>query len=183
MQTIPLRFCALLAALMLAGCATLFGPRSIDLPLSRLQASLERRFPWNQRYLELFDIQLRTPRLALQPGTGRIVMTFDAAIAPAWLKRSWQGNFALSGVLALDSAQHAVVLADPRVESLNINGVEPAHARQINKIAGLLAEQVFNNIPLYTFDPADLRYGGRSFLPTKINTYSNGLVVTFEPVR
>lgn len=172
-----------MAATVLGGCAGLLGPRNVEVPLSTLQASLERRFPFNNRYLELFDIQLRTPRLSLEPGTSRVVTTFDAAIAPAWLKRSWQGSFALSGMLGLDPARNAVILVDPRVDTFNLNGVDPAYSRQVAKIAGLLAEQVFRDMPLYTFQPDDFRYGGTTFLPTKINTGTNGLVVTFEPAR
>lgn len=177
------RFAVFCLACLLAGCASLIGPRDIDVPLSTLQASLEKRFPFNSRYLELFDIQLSSPRLALQPEGNRVVTSFDATIGPVWLKRSWQGSFALSGVLAIDAARNAVVLNEPRVETLNINGLDTRYSSQLARIGGLLVEEVFRGMPLYTFQPGDFRYGGRSFLPTKINTYSNGLVVSFEPVK
>ncbi|RJG04586.1 DUF1439 domain-containing protein [Noviherbaspirillum sedimenti] len=177
------RLCLAVVACMLAACAGLLGPRNMEVPLSTLQASLEKRFPFNSRYLELFDIQLSAPRLRLQPDGNRVLTSFDAAIAPAWLKRSWQGNFALSGVLAIDPAKNAVILTEPRVETLNINGLDAKYASQLTKIGGLLVEQVFRGMPIYTFQPEDFRYGGASFLPTKINTQGNGLVVTFEPVK
>ncbi len=177
------RLLALLFACLLAGCASLTGPRDVEVPLSTLQASLEKRFPFNSRYLELFDIQLSSPRVALQPDGNRIVTSFDATIGPVWLKRSWQGNFALSGVLAIDPARNAVVLNEPRVETLNINGLDARYSSQIARIGSLLVEEVFRGMPLYTFQPGDFQYGGRTFLPTKINTYGNGLVVSFEPVK
>lgn len=177
------RLCLAIVAFSLAACAGLLGPRTMEVPLSTLQASLEKRFPFNSRYLELFDIQLSSPRLSLQPEGNRVMTSFDAAIAPAWLKRSWQGNFALSGVLAIDPAKKAVVMTDPRVETLNINGLDAKYASQLTKIGSLLVEQVFRGMPLYTFQAEDFRYGGTSFFPTKINTQGNGLVVTFEPVK
>lgn len=177
------RFFAVLLALFLAACASMMGLRDVEVPLSRLQASLEKRFPFNSRYLELFDIQLSSPRLALQPDGNRMLASFDASIAPGWLKRSWQGNFALSGVLAIDPARNAVVLTDPRVETLNMHGLDDKYARQLVKIGSLLAEEVFRGMPLYTFQPEDFRYGGTTFFPTKINTYRDGLVVSFEPVK
>lgn len=177
------RLFVLLLTLVLAACAGMLGPRDVEVPLSKLQASLEKRFPFHSRYLELFDIQLSSPHLSLLPADNRIITTFDASIAPAWLKRSWQGSFALSGVLAVDPAKNAVVLTDPRVESLTINGLDDKYARQLTKIGGILTEELFRDMPLYTFQPGDFRYGGTSFLPTKINTQSNGLVVTFEPVK
>lgn len=183
LKTTLLLLPVLLATLLLTSCAHLLGPRDVEVPLSTLQASLNNRFPLNNRYLELFDINISSPRLAFQPGTNRIVTTLDAAIAPMWIKKSWKGNFALSGVLALDSARQAVILTDPRVENMNIDGVDPSYANQVAKIGGFLATQVFKDIPLYTFTSHDFRYGGTSFFPTKINTKTNGLVVTFEPVR
>jgi hypothetical protein len=177
------RLSIMLLALVLAACAGMLGPRDVDVPLSKLQASLEKRFPFNSRYLDLFDIHLSSPRLTLQPESNRVVTNFDASIAPVWVKRAWQGNFALSGVLAVDQAKNAVVLTDPRVETLNINGLDDKYARQLAKIGGILAEEVFRNMPLYSFQPSDFHYGGTSFFPTKINTQTNGLVVTFEPVK
>lgn len=182
-STIIKRVIFAIALTILGACASLLGPRNVAIPLSTLQASIDKQFPFNNRFLELFDIQLQSPRLSLQPGTNRIVGNFDAAIAPMWLKRSWQGSFALSGRLGLDASRNAVILEDPRVETLNITGVDPAYSRQVTRIAGLLAEQVFKGMPLYTFDPSDFRYGGTSFFPTKINTSGNGLMVTFEPVK
>jgi hypothetical protein len=175
----------LLAALLgvLAACANLLGPRQVEVPLATLQASLDKKFPFNNRYLELFDIRLGSPRLSLQPGTNRLVTTLDAGIAPSFLKKSWQGNLALSGVLTIDPVRQAVVLADPRVESFQVDGVEPTYAPHIRKLGGVLVEQLFRDLPLYRFHPDDFRYAGTSFLPTKINTTSNGLVVTFEPAR
>lgn len=183
MTKMVFRFWLVVAMLALSACASLLGPRDLELPLSTLQSSLERRFPFNNRYLGLFDIQLRAPRLGLQTGSNRVITSFDAAIAPAWLKRSWQGNFALSGELAIDPVKNAVILTDPRVESLNIGGLDATYAKQLQKISGIIAEELFRGMPLYTFAPDEFLYGGTSFLPTKINTRSNGLVVTFEPVK
>ncbi|QAU33576.1 DUF1439 domain-containing protein [Janthinobacterium sp. 17J80-10] len=183
MTKMALRCCLVMVMVSMVGCASLLGPRDFELPLSTLQSSLEKRFPFNNRYLGLFDIQLSAPRLDLQTGSNRIVTSFDAAIAPAWLKRSWQGNFALSGELAIDSVKNAVILTDPRVESLNIAGLDDRYAKQLQKVSGIIAEELFRGMPLYTFQPTEFRYGGTSFLPTKINTRGNGLVVTFEPVK
>lgn len=183
MTILLMRLFAGLGALLLVGCASLLGPRDMEVPLATLQSSLEKRFPFNSRYLALFDIELSAPRMMLQPDTNRVVTSFDAAIAPAWLKRSWQGNFALSGELAIDPAKNAVIMTNPRVEALNIAGMDDKYSSQMKKIGSLLAEELFRGMPLYTFHPNEFRYGGTSFLPTKINTRVNGLVVTFEPVK
>lgn len=170
-------------AVLLSSCAALLGPRNVDIPLSRLQEAVARHFPFNNRYLELLDISVSNPRIALEPGTNRILTSMDTTIAPPFLSRSWSGNIAISGQLKVDMARNALVLAEPRVEKFNVNGLDLPYANQITKIGKLLAEQLLENMPLYTFRPEDFRYGGMNFIPTRITTQSNGLVITFEPVR
>jgi len=176
-------FGAVVAALFLASCATLLGPRNVEIPLAKLQEAISGRFPFNNRFLELLDIRVTNPRVALQPDANRILTSMDASIAPPFLNRTWNGNLAVSGQLRFDPARSALVLAEPRVETFNVSGLDPLYANQITRVGGLLAEQLLKDIPLYTFSPDELRYGGTRFNPTTITTRSNGLVVTFEPAR
>jgi hypothetical protein len=181
-RIIPL-LAAQFAALLLAGCAGLVGPRQVEVPLYKLQESLSGRFPFNNRYLDLLDINVSNPRISLQPNTNRILTSMDALVAPPFLRKSWKGNFTLSGALRYDPSRNAIMLADPRVEGFAVDGLDPLYARQIGKVGSLLAEQVLREVPLYTFRPDELRYAGTRFIPTRINTALNGLVVTFEPAR
>lgn len=171
------------ASLLLAGCASILGPREVDIPLARLQESLANRFPFHNRYLELLDISVSNPRIALQPDTNRILTSMDTSVAPPFMDKPLSGTIAVSGQLQVDLARNALVLAEPRVEKFTINGQELPYANQIAKIGSLLAEQLLKDAPLYTFRPEDFRYAGTSFRPTKIATRTNGLVVTFEPVK
>lgn len=171
------------AVLLLASCATLLGPRNVEIPLARLQETIANRFPFNNRYLELLDIRLTNPQVSLQPDSNRIMTSMDAAIAPPFMNRSWNGNFAVSGQLRFDPSRNALVLAEPRVETFNVSGLDPLYANQIRRIGSLIAEQLLKDAPLYTFRPDELRYAGTRFSPTQILTRPNGLVVTFEPAR
>ena len=173
----------LLVIAALAGCAGIFGPRNVDIPLQRLQASLERKFPIKQRPLALIDIELTHPVLALQAASNRVTTTMDATVAPVFTSRVWRGTFTLSGVLQLDSARQAVMLVQPQIDRVAIDGVDPAIATQVANAAGMLAGQIFRDTPLYTFKPEDFHFGGSNFLPTKLAVTSTGLVVTFTPTK
>lgn len=181
-----IRLTALLAIAMtflLTSCAGLLGPREVELPLYKLQEAMDRKFPFNNRYLEIFDISVSHPRLALQPDTNRVMTSLDAVIAPAFLNKAWNGSLALSGVLRFDPTRNAIILAEPRVDKFVLDGVDARYTNQFAKIGGLLAEQVLKDTPLYTFQPEDFRYAGTLFMPTKITTTANSLMVTFEPVK
>jgi len=181
------RLTALLAitiVFLMTACAGLLGPREVELPLYKLQEAMDRKFPFSNRYLEIFDISVSHPKLALQPGTNRIVTSLETVIAPSLLNnKAWTGSMELSGVLHLDPARNAIMLDEPRVEKFLLDGVDARYAKQLAKIGTLLVDQILKDTPLYTFRPEDFQYAGTRFLPTTITTRSNSLVVTFEPAK
>jgi hypothetical protein len=173
----------LLAIGVLAACASLVGPRQVEIPLHKLQAGLDRRFPMNNRALELFDIQLSRPQVSLLPDSERVALTMDAVVAPPFLKQSWSGRLALSGRLYIDAARGEVMMADPRVDQFVVDGMDEARQRQFSKVANILMGKVVRDVPVYSFRMEDLRYAGVQFVPTRISARADALVVTLEPAR
>ena len=174
---------AILCLLALSGCASLAGPRDIELPLHKLQSGLDRRFPIQNRALELFDIALSRPRISTLPDSGRIALRLDASVTPPFLRQSWRGSLALSGRLYIDPARNAVMMAEPGVDSFVVDGLDQSRQGQLLKVANILMEKVVADVPLYHFRPEDLRYAGVQFVPTRIVANARGLVVSVEPVR
>lgn len=173
----------LLACTMLASCANLAGPREIAIPLAKLQAGLDRRFPLHNRAMELFDIQLTRPQLSLLAGSDRVALSMDAAVAPPFLKQSWNGSLALSGRLVVDPARGAVLMTEPHVDRFVVDGVDEERQRQFGKVANVLMNRVIRDVPVYSFRMEDLRYAGVQFIPTRISSRPDALLVTVEPVR
>jgi hypothetical protein len=174
---------ALAAGGVLASCASIVGPRRIELSQSRLQAGLERRFPLHNRMLELFDVQLNRPRLAILPDTDRVGLTLDVSVAPPFLRQSWNGTLALSGHLVLDNARNAVVLSATHVDRFDVDGMDSNRVRDLGRAADVLVNQLLRDMPVYSFHPEDLRYAGMQFVPTRLETAPDALFVTLEPVR
>ncbi len=166
-----------------AGCASLIGAHDREVPLSKLQQALQKKFPFNNRYLDLFDITVSNPKLSLQPDTNRIITAFDARVAPAFLKQAWQGKLVLSGALKIDATRNALVLTEPRLENLTLDAATGSNTAKLAKLGAQLAEDLLNNTVIYTFKPEDFSIAGMRFTPTKITTRANALVVSFEPVK
>ena len=174
---------ALAAGGLLASCASIIGPRRVELSQSRLQAGLERRFPLHNRMLALFDVRLTGPRLAILPETDRVGLTLDMSVAPPFLRQSWNGTLALSGHLVLDNVRNAVVLSAAHVDRFDVDGMDADGMRDLGRAADVLVNQLMRDMPVYTFRPEDLRYGGVQFVPTRLETAPSALFVTLEPVR
>ena len=177
------RLCWLAMLLLLSGCASLVGPREVSVPLVRLQAELNQRFPLKNRYLEVFDITLNQPRLMLQPEQNRIRLDFDVAIAPPLTSKRIAASLALSGTLRVDNRRNALMLADPKVERLQVDGVDAAVGRQFGKLGNFVAERIFMENPVLRFKDEDLRRAGVQFQAVSITVRSDALVVALEPVK
>ena len=167
-----------ITASLLSSCASMLGPRQVELPLHKLQSGLDRRFPINERLLELFDVQLTRPQLSLQPERDRVALAVDASVAPPFA-RAWTGNIAFSGRLYVDPGRAAVMMAEPRIDRLQLGN--PAAERQLMRVANTLIDSVARDMPVYSFEQKDLRYAGVQFVPTRIRTTATGLLVTLEP--
>ena len=172
-----------LAGSLLASCAALVGPRDIEIPLAKLQAGLDRRFPMHNRALELFDIELSRPQLSVLSDNGRMALSLDALVEPPFTRKSWRGNLVLSGRLYVDAARGAVFMGEPKVDNFTVDGIDGARQQQMTKVANLLMHNVVNDVPLYHFRMEDLRYGGLQFVPTRLATTPRGLLVTVEPAK
>lgn len=173
---------AVSGAALLASCASLLGPREVDLPLAKLQSSLDRRFPVDNRMLELFDVRLTRPQLAVHEGD-RVSLTVDATVAQSFLRRPLAGSLAFSGRLYVDPARSGVFMAEPRIERFAIGGLDESVQRQLARAANGLMDQLVLDIPVYTFRMDELRYAGVQYVPTRIATTPSGLRVSLEPAQ
>ena len=98
-----------------------------------LAAALERKFPFNKRYMELFDIQLTNPQLTLDPVRNRVNVQFDAAIDnKLFFRQALTGRFALDSGLRYDAPTRSVVLQDPEVRRFDVQGMPAQFSRQLN---------------------------------------------------
>jgi hypothetical protein len=174
---------AVAAGAVLASCASLSGPRRVEISQAKLQAGLERRFPLRNRLLDLFDVQLTVPRVAILPESDRVALTLDMSVSPPFLRQSWSGTMTLSGHLYIDAARSGVYMADAHVDRFDIQGMDSVRARDHARAADVLMNQLVRDVPIYSFRMEDLRYAGTQFVPTRLDTIPGALVVTAEPAR
>ena len=166
---------------LLAGCSTLSGPRQVEIPLAKLQAGLDRRFPMDSRLFELLDLRLSHPRLRMLPETDRVAVNLEAYVAPPFMQQSFTGTLGLSGRLYVDAARGAVFMTEPHVDGFTLSGIDSARQQQLAGAANSLMDKLVRDIPVYNFRMEDLRYAGIQFVPTRLVTTPTGLLVTLVP--
>jgi hypothetical protein len=173
----------LLTCSLLVACASVVGPRTYEIPLTRLQEGLDRHFSRTHRVLPLFEIQLGRAQLTLMPEQGRISLAISPTLSPPLINQTWSGNLIVSGRLVIDATRSIVYVSDARVDRFDFDGVDAQQQLLIGKVVNVIAQKVIKDIPVITFRPEELRVAGVQFVPTNILMTATALVVTLESVK
>ena len=104
-----------LAVLLAAGCAGLGGPKVIVLDEAEIARLVAKNFPLERRALEVLELRLDTPRVALQPERNRLSTELALEATERLSARRFRGQLAMDYGLRYDEAAQAVRLADVRV--------------------------------------------------------------------
>ncbi len=172
---------SLMLLALLSGCASVLPPQEIEIPLSRLQQSVQKNSPFNARYFDLFKVSLSRPVLSLQPASDWLVLALDARVQPPLIKTSSQGELLLSGGLRIDPLRRVVILTEPRLENIRFDPATATYTSRLARLGSQLAEDLIGEKVLYTFTPDAFVAAGKRFVPTGITTRKNSLVVSFKP--
>ena len=176
---------AALSAWALTGCAALQpGPRTIDISEKKLMEAIARQFPRSNRYLELFDVTLDTPRLRLMPAENRIGTQLDFTVGmPLVETRSQRGTLSLSYGLRLEASDNTVRLTDVRLENMRLPDVSPAHAARFKRLGGALVEVLLPDLVVHRLKPEDLEaVGRRGYQPGALRVVPGGLELRLDPL-
>lgn len=170
----------------LAGCAMLQpGPRTVGISEAKLAQAIAGQFPFNNRYMELFDVSLASPRVRLIPAENRIGTELGYSIGALLLgSRQMQGTLNLSYGLRFEPSDGTVRLADVRVEGFEVPGVPSAYASRANRLGGLLAENLLRDFVIHRVQPEDLRLAqGWGYQPGAVQVVPGGLQLQLDPVK
>jgi hypothetical protein len=167
---------------LLAGCAGVFGPHSVELSQAQLQQLIARQFPIERRYLELLDVSLAAPQLQLRPETNRLAAEFEVRVTDRLYRVPHRGSLVLNCGLRFEASDHTLRLADVRVDRLDVDGSPALLRQQLDRVAVLLAEQALNDRVVYALRPKDIdALEGRGLRPGDIRVRATGVLVTLAP--
>lgn len=148
------------------------------LPLADLQMAIQRKFPANLRYAEVFEVSVSNPRVTLNAAENRVVTLMNLkAVSNLLLPTPLTGTLALSSRLTYDPPSRAIRLKAPSVDRIDVDGMGAQYSQQLNAIGAVVAQQLLNDYPIYTFKPEQLRIGNKTFEPGTITIHSDSIVV------
>lgn len=175
-------FIILLFAQLISACA-MIGDRTVNVSEAQLQKKLNERLAIPISLLKIFDVNLSNSTVKFDSRTGRMVTSLDTNLTSILSDKVLAGKLDISGKLRFDVATNSIVLDDPKVESLNLDGLGSKYGEFFNLIAQKLGGEMLNGLPLYTVKPEDLTVGSTQYNPKDMQITDKGLQITLSPVR
>ncbi|MDI1308570.1 MAG: DUF1439 domain-containing protein [Methylotenera sp.] len=173
---------ACLTTMLLNGCA-IMGDRTVSITEAQLQKKLNERLAIPISLLKIFDVNLSNSTVKFDSKTGRMMTSLDTTLTSILSNKVLAGKLDISGKLRFDAATSSIVLDDPKVESLNLDGLGSQYGEFFNLIAQKLGGEMLNGLPLYTVKPEDLIVGSTQYNPKDMQITDKGLQITLSPVR
>lgn len=171
-----------LIVLLMSSCA-LMGDRTVSISEAQLQQKLNERLAIPLSLLKIFDVNLSNSIVKFDSVTGRMNTTLDTQLTSKLTNKVMAGKLGISGKLRFDAATSSIVLDDPKVESLNLDGLGGKYSEFLNLMAQKLGGDLLNGLPLYTVKPEDLMVGSTQYNPKDMQITDKGLQITLSPVR
>ena len=170
-------------ALILNGCATLGGDRTVNVTGDQIAQKLNEKLALPISLLKVFDVSLSNSVVTFDKTTGRMITTMDSKLSSDLFDKSLAGKLGISGKLRFDAATSTVVLDEPKVENFNIAGAGGKYNDLLNAMAKTVGGEMLNGLTLYTVKPEDLKFGGTSYSPKDMVVTDKGLQLTLTPQK
>lgn len=177
------RFLIGLIALILTSCATMMGDRTLNVTGEQIAQKLNEKLALPISLLNIFDVNLSNSLVTFDKTTGRMITTMDTKLSSQLSDKSLVGKLGISGKLRFDAATSAVVLDEPKIETINFDGADSKFNDMANVMAKSVGEEMLNGLTLYTVKPEDLKFGGTTYTPKDMLVTDNGLQLTLTPQR
>lgn len=168
--------------LFFTGCATM-SDRTVSITEAQVQQKINERLTIPISLLKIFDVNLSNSLVKFDSKTGSMKTTLDTNLSSQLSNKVITGKLGVSGKLRFDPVTNSIVLDEPKVENLNLDGLDSKHGDIFNLIVQTLGGEMLNGLTLYTIKPEDLKIGSTQYKPKEMLITDKGLQMTFSPVR
>jgi hypothetical protein len=174
------RLFAVSVLLVLVGCASILGDRTVTVTGAEIQQKLNEKLAIPISLLKVFDVSLSNSLVTFDQATGRILTVMDADLSSALFNQNLSGKLGISGKLRFDAASSSIVLDAPKVEKINFDGASEKYNDLLSALAKTVGGDMLNGLTLYKVKPADLTLGSTQYLPKDLQVTNNGLQITLS---
>lgn len=173
---------AVATAAGLSGCAGLVTPSTLSFSETDLTLMLARQFPQERRVLEVIDVQLANPQLALQPERNRLSTALDVDADDRLFGGHAHAHLRLDYGLRYEPSDHSLRLKDVRLQEMAMDaGASTLHG-QARRLGALATEHLLENLSIYRMKPDQAeRFDALGIEPKSITVTARGVEIALGP--
>ena len=172
-----------LLLLSLSGCATMMGDRTVNVTGDQIAQKLNEKLALPIQLMKIFNMNLSNSVVNFDKTTGRMTTTMDTKLSSELFEKTLNGKLGISGKMRFDAATQSVVLDEPKIENLDLDGVGGDFSRIFNAMAKTVGGEMLTGLTLYKVKPEDLKFGGTTYAPKDMVVTDNGLQLTLSPAK
>lgn len=171
-----------LSACALAACASLMGPRTVDISSNELLSKFSKQFPLTKRVLGMFDVTATTPRLNMMADTNRVAADVDLGAKDIFSNKNYLGTVGVSFGLRFEPQDQTLRLMQLKIEHIHIEGMPASFQQMLVDLGTKISNEQFQDFPIHHFKPEDLRSADRmGYQVADIQVTQTGLAVHLVP--
>lgn len=175
-------FMGMALAGLVASCATLLGPRTVEISRDELLAKMGKQFPMTKRVMKLLDVSAALPRLDLQGDKNRVALGVDLTARELIMGGEHKGQVVLSFGLRFEPKDLSIRLTQPRIEQVMVDGLPQVYQRALSTLGAQLVEDSLNDYVVHQLKPEDLRTADRMGYEVKdVQITATGLAIHLVP--
>jgi hypothetical protein len=169
-----------LLVVLLSACASV--PRTVELSREQLQAALDRKFPFERRFLEVVELKATGPVIALLPSSNRIGIEVSLTATDRMARVPLQGLAAMSFVPRYEPSDHSIRMTQVRVDMMDLPNAAPAWRTQLERVARMFGEAALEGAVLHTFRPEEVARA-QGWAPGELRVTATGVRITLQPPK
>ncbi len=169
--------------LSLSGCATMMGDRTVNVTGDQIAQKLNEKIALPIQIAKIFNMNLSNSVVNFDKTTGRMTTTMDTKLSSELFEKTLNGKLGISGKMRFDAATQSVVLDEPKIENLDLEGVGGDFSKIFNAMVKTVGGEMLTGLTLYKVKPEDLKFGGTTYAPKDMVVTDNGLQLTLSPAK
>jgi Protein of unknown function (DUF1439) len=161
----------------------MMGDRTVNVTGDQIAQKLNEKMAVPIQLMKIFNINLSNSVVNFDKATGRMTTTMDTKLSSELFEKTLSGKLGISGKMRFDAATQSVVLDEPQIENLDLDGAGGSFSKIFNAMAKTVGGEMLTGLTLYKVKPEDLKFGGTTYAPKDMVVTDNGLQLTLSPAK
>lgn len=159
------------------------GDRTVNVTGDQIAQKLNEKLALPIQLMKIFNMNLSNSVVNFDKTTGRMTTTMDTKLSSELFEKTLNGKLGISGKMRFDAATQSVVLDEPKIENLDLDGVGGDFSKIFNAMAKTVGGEMLTGLTLYKVKPEDLKFGGTTYAPKDMVVTDNALQLTLSPAK